>query len=45
MWESTGVYGPISKKYRESFWEELGLSVDYGMTPGALEGILMCQGS
>ncbi|RVX21823.1 hypothetical protein CK203_001667 [Vitis vinifera] len=43
VWESTGVYGPISKKYRESFWKELGLSVDCGMTPGALEGILMCQ--
>ncbi|RVW80209.1 putative ribonuclease H protein [Vitis vinifera] len=43
VWAFTGVYGPISKRYRESFWEELGLSKDCGMTPSALEGILMCQ--
>ena len=45
VWAFTGVYGPISKRYRESFWEELGLSIDRGMSPSALEGILMCQGS
>ena len=45
MWVFMGVYGPISKRCRELFGRSWGLSVGCGMTLGALEGTLMCQGS
>ena len=42
LWESMV---PFLRNVKNPFRRSWGLFVDCGMIPGALEGILMCQGS